>query len=108
MTKDNEKQKISIEVPQEVQGGVYSNFCVISHSESEFLMDFSQMMPGSENKAVVRSRVIMTPENIKRVLAALKQNIDLYERNFGEISHNDHNMGNPLPPTIAPFGTGEA
>lgn len=73
----NEK-KINIDLPEDVAGGVYSNFAIIQHSASEFVCDFVQMMPGLP-KGKVKSRIIMTPDNAKRLLHALQDNIRKYE-----------------------------
>ena len=63
------------------------------------------MLPGVQ-KPEVRSRVIMTPEHAKRLLAALSERVRGYEHQFGEI---DLQKGQPAAGrTIAPFGTGEA
>ena len=64
--------------------GTYSNLAVISHSTSEFVIDFIRMVPGL-NKAKVKSRIILTPEHAKRLLAALKDNIDKFEQHNGPI-----------------------
>ena len=88
--KDN---KINIELPEDIAEGLYSNLAIITHSQSEFVCDFVQMMPGMP-KAKVRSRIVMTPENAKRLLNALGDNIRKYEANIGKI---DDNKGN-LPP----------
>ena len=53
------EQKIDINLPEEVSQGVYSNLAIISHSNSEFIVDFVSMMPGVQ-KGQVRSRIIMT------------------------------------------------
>ena len=76
--------QINIELSQEMARGVYSNLAVISHSHSEFVLDFIQVLSGTP-KAEVRSRVIMTPQNAKRLLMALKENVDKFERNNGEV-----------------------
>lgn len=95
-------QQINIELPAEVARGVYSNLAVISHSDSEVVMDFIQIFSGTP-KAEVRSRVIMTPQNAKRVLFALRENLEKYEMNHGEISLGDINNFN-LPPNFGPAG----
>lgn len=77
-------QQINIELPAETARGVYSNLAVISHSESEVVMDFIQIFSGTP-KAEVRSRVIMTPQNAKRVLMALRDNLEKYEKTHGEL-----------------------
>ena len=49
--------QINIELSEEVAGGVYSNLAVITHSNSEFILDFIRVMPGVP-KAQVKSRII--------------------------------------------------
>jgi hypothetical protein len=100
---NNKENKLNIELPENIADGVYSNLAVITHSQSEFVCDFVQIMPGMP-KAKVRSRVIMTPENAKRLLNALQDNIRKFEENLGKI--NDTNAEMPpinfgTPPTEA-------
>src|SRR5690606_35319594 len=49
-------------------------------------IDFIRLMPGVP-KAKVKSRIIMTPDHAKRLLAALKDNIEKYEDAFGKINN---------------------
>lgn len=95
--KDNQEQ-FQIELPLDVARGEYSNFVLINHSSSDFIIDFASVLPGMP-KAVVRSRVIMAPEHAKRLLQALQENVVRYEREFGKIE-----IPNQAPRTIAPFG----
>ena len=88
--KKNEK-KINIELPENIADGVYSNLAIITHSNSEFVCDFVQMMPGMP-KAKVRSRVVMTPQNAKRLMKALQDNIQKFESHVGKISDEGQNM----------------
>lgn len=89
---ENKKEnKINIELSEEKASGVYSNLAIITHSTSEFVCDFVQMMPGMP-KAKVQSRVVMTPENAKRLLHALQDNIQKYEANIGPIKEDGRNM----------------
>ena len=94
MENQNENQ-VNIELSEETALGVYSNLAVITHSNSEFVCDFIQMMPGMP-KAKVRSRVVMTPENAKRLMRALIDNVQKYEQHFGTIEDGDHNSMPPL------------
>ena len=80
----NQKGQLQIEVSPEMAQGVYSNFAIISHTSSEFVVDCAQMMPGVP-KAIVRSRVILSPEHAKRLAMALQENIVKYEQEFGRI-----------------------
>lgn len=84
MEDNKNKAALEIELKDEVAGGIYANMAVTAHSRSEFVLDFISLLPGM-NKAQVRSRVIMTPEHAKRLLAALQDNINRYESLFGEI-----------------------
>ncbi|MBQ6300255.1 MAG: DUF3467 domain-containing protein [Bacteroidales bacterium] len=79
-----EPKKIDIEIKPEVAQGRYANLAIITHSSSEFILDFAQNMPGLP-KMQVGSRIIMTPEHAKRLLGALNDNIRKYESQFGEI-----------------------
>lgn len=80
----NQEHKIDIELNDEVAQGRYANLAVISHSSSEFVIDFAALMPGVP-KARVHSRIILTPEHAKRLLMSLQENITRYESNVGRI-----------------------
>jgi len=84
MENKENKGGLNIELSEEVAQGVYSNLAVISHSASEFIVDFVRMMPGVP-KAPVKSRIILSPDNAKRLLKALADNVRKYEQSFGEI-----------------------
>jgi hypothetical protein len=81
---EQDENQMNIELSEEIALGVYSNLAVITHSPAEVVCDFIQVMPGMP-KGKVRSRVIMTPQNAKRFLHALAENITKYEQNFGVI-----------------------
>jgi hypothetical protein len=101
---DPKQGQLQIELPQETAHGEYANFAIITHSSSDFVVDFASVLPGMP-KAQVRSRVILAPEHAKRLLMALQENIVRYEREFGAIK-----IPNQEPRTIAPFNVskGEA
>lgn len=81
--KRNEGQ-LDVELSVETAKGVYSNLAMITHSQAEFIVDFLQMLPGIP-KAIVRSRIILTPLHAMRLLAALSDNVSKYEARFGTI-----------------------
>ena len=68
----------------------YSNLAIISHSRSEFVLDFAATLPGVP-KAQVGDRIIMTPEHAKRLMNALFDNMSKYEAQFGVIDINGGN-----------------
>lgn len=90
-----EQNQINIELNEEIAQGNYANLAIITHSSSEFVLDFIRIMPGIP-KAQVKSRIILTPEHTKRLLFALKDNITKYEQVFGKIKNVDENI--PLIP----------
>lgn len=82
---NNNNNQLNIELTEEIAQGTYANLAVISHSSSEFFLDFIRVMPGV-TKSKVQSRIILTPEHAKRLMRALQDNIQKYEDNFGTIS----------------------
>ena len=80
----NEKE-FKIELKPEIARGSYSNLAIITHSHSEFIIDFATMLPGLP-KPEVSNRIIMTPEHAKRLYLALQDNITKYESQHGNIS----------------------
>lgn len=95
--------ELSIELSEEVAEGVYSNLAIITHSNTEFVVDFLRIMPGVP-KTRVKSRIVLTPEHAKRFMNALKDNIEKFENVNGPIDSRE------VPPFPMNFGgtTGEA
>jgi len=93
----NEEQtpqgQINIELNEEVAEGIYSNLAIITHSHSEFVVDFITLMPGVP-KAKVRSRIVLTPEHAKRLMGALRDNVAKFEAQHGTIKQIE-GAGNP-------------
>jgi ribonuclease BN (tRNA processing enzyme) len=98
MSDDNKQQgqnQLNIELPEEIAEGVYSNLAIISHSHSEFVLDFIRLMPNVP-KAKVKSRVVLTPQHAKRLLKALVDNVKKFESQHGPIQDQPDNP--PFPP----------
>lgn len=102
-----EEKKVNISIAPDKAIGTYSNLAIIAHSQTEFIVDFASTLPGMQ-QANVHSRIIMTPENAKRLLFALQDNLVKYEKQFGTI--NLSNNQKPVPGSTFPlsFGSGEA
>ncbi len=79
-----QEKQIKIELGEKESEGVYSNFVLISHSSAEFIIDFTRMLPGVP-KTKVFARIIMTSQHAKSFSEALKENIEKFEKEFGEI-----------------------
>lgn len=100
--------QLKIELSPEVAEGIYANLAIITHSSAEVVMDFIRVLPGVP-KANVKSRIILAPEHAKRLLFALQDNIQKYEKAFGPINL----PGTEAPAeeggrTATPFGVPEA
>ncbi len=107
MADDQHKQKqkkgqINIELDENVAQGIYSNLAIINHSQSEFILDFVSIMPGVP-KSKVKSRIILTPQHAKRLLKALNDNIQRFEKAHGKVKEQEQP---PIPLNFGP--TGEA
>lgn len=76
--------ELSIEIDDATASGVYANLALVSHSETEFVLDFIFHSP-QPPKAKVRSRVLTSPVHMKRLLLALQENVARYEARFGPI-----------------------
>ncbi|MBX9189891.1 DUF3467 domain-containing protein [Bacteroides sp. K03] len=94
MEEQNPNNQLQIELKEDVAQGIYANLAIITHSSSEFILDFIRVMPGVP-KAGVQSRIILAPEHAKRLLRALEENIAKYERVFGPVQLADEQS---LPP----------
>lgn len=84
MAEKKQPNQLNIELPEEVAEGIYSNLAIISHSNSEFVIDFIRLVPNVP-KAKVKSRIILSPQHAKRLMRALSENINKYEAQFGPI-----------------------
>lgn len=93
---------LDVELDEQVAQGHYSNLAIISHSTSEFIVDFATVLPGVQ-KARVKSRIILTPEHAKRLLRSLQENIVRYESSVGKIE-----IPSPQQPSDAGPKMGEA
>ena len=96
--KNLHQNQLNIELKEDIAQGIYSNLAIISHSSSEFVLDFVRIMPGIP-KAEVKSRIILTPEHAKRLLLALGDNLSKYEAIHGLVKVEDRG-----PSGFAPLG----
>ncbi len=81
---DAQNPKLQVQIDEEVAQGTYTNLVLINHTENEFILDFAFIQPGNA-RAKVHSRLISSPRHTKRLLAALKKNVERFEERFGTI-----------------------
>lgn len=98
---ESTENQLNIEISEEMADGIYSNLAIISHSNSEFVLDFLRLVPNVP-KAKVKSRIVLTPQHAKRFMKAMIENIKRYEAQFGNIVESDQqgfppmNFNNPI------------
>jgi hypothetical protein len=98
-----EKQQLQMQVPDDMQGGVYANMAGVWHTPYEFTLDFAVLQPPSadaEGNPVVPARVVarvkFPPSQIFQLLQAINSNMTMYEQQYGPIS--DPSVGLTQPP----------
>ena len=84
MEQNKKNKQLKIEIDDETGQGEYVNFAIVTHSAAEFIMDFIRILPGL-TKSKVKSRLVISPMHAKTFLKALQDNVDKYEKKFGEI-----------------------
>jgi hypothetical protein len=92
---NQQENQINIELSEEIAEGIFSNLAIITHSNTEFVLDFIRVMPGVP-KAKVKSRIILTPEHAKRLVNAMLDNLDKFEAVNGRIKTQDEASGFPM------------
>ncbi len=81
-----DEREIHIKIPEEILRGVYANQMVVRHSREEFVIDFINVCPP---EGIVNARVIVSPGHLKRMVAALGENLARYEQRFGTVTISD-------------------
>ena len=82
----NQQQQIQVKMPDDMLKGVYANMMQVMHTQEEFVLDFMDIFPPN---GIVASRVILSPGHLKRMVAALQENLQKYEQSFGTVKQAD-------------------
>ena len=100
-----DQNQLKVNIAADKAQGVFANLALIAHTPTEFVLDFAQLMPGVPQANIV-ARVVVTPDQVKKILGALQNNIAQYEAKFGTIEP----IGSPVPSSTLPltFTGGEA
>ena len=84
MNQQQPQQQLNIELGEKEAEGIYANLAMLIHSPTEIIIDFARVMPRMP-KSKVLARIIMTPMHAKLLHKALADNLEKYEKQFGEI-----------------------
>jgi hypothetical protein len=79
---NNNQQQLQLKADDNTLKGVYTNNMQVAHTKEEFIIDFMNMFPPV---ATLNARVIVSPGHMKRMLAALTENVKRYEEAHGTI-----------------------
>lgn len=86
-----------VQVPPDLEGGIYANFLNVWHSPYEFTFDFAVTQPAisqnpedPQSPVTVPCRVVarlkIPPALMFDIMRAINQNMTGYEQTFGEIN----------------------
>jgi hypothetical protein len=96
---DQANPPLQIEIDEAVGRGIYTNLALITHSETEMVLDFLFLQPNAP-KTKVLARLITSPVHAKRFLQALQDNVAKYEARFGTINAGEPPAGGPAQPGV--------
>lgn len=83
MSEQPTKKEVKVVFPENLRGGVYANNMIVAHTKEEFILDFMMVTPPVGS---VTARVVTSPGHMKRMLSALKINLEKYESKFGKLA----------------------
>ena len=95
MEEQQNENQLNIELSEEIAEGIFSNLAIITHSNTEFVVDFIRVMTGLP-KAKVKSRITLTPEHAKRLLLPMQDNVEKFEMVNGKIKSQEEPAGFPM------------
>ena len=100
MVRSDNNAEIKLQFSDDAAQGKYANLAVVAHSSSEFVIDFAKVLPGFQSP-LVHTRVIMAPEHLKRLIAALQDNMNKFEQLYGEVKLPEQHF---VMPAMTPKG----
>jgi hypothetical protein len=89
--------QVSARVPEKVGRGVFSTGLLVLQGQHEFVLDFVQ---GMVQPRQIVARVVVPPAIVPNVVAALRDNLNLYQNQFGPLPALRPPPVPPKPPSI--------
>ena len=78
------KKRIALRENNKLEGR-YANYFKVGHNAYEFVLDFGQYYPGTD-QAELCTRIITSPAYAKSLLETLRESIERYEESFKAIA----------------------
>ena len=79
----DDKNQVEIKITDNFAGGEYANAMQVVHGKEEFILTFFNIVAPAGR---VCAKVITSPGHIKRMIAALDENLKKYETQFGSVT----------------------
>jgi hypothetical protein len=89
----NQPPNVQVKIDDATLKGAYANMMQVAHTREEFVLDFMNVLPPA---GIISSRVITSPGHFKRIVRALKENLERFEETYGQIQE--------APAPERPFG----
>lgn len=96
-SQDFQHSQVSARVPEKVGRGVFSTGVLVLQGPHEFVLDFVQ---GMAQPRQIAARVVLTPPVMVSVVNALRNNLTMYQNQFGPPPALRPPPPPPKPPTI--------
>ncbi len=99
---ENKNEKIKMNVSVDLgEEGFYADSSVIAHNPLKFFLDFKQTTPriredGQFQALVKRKVIILDPIHAKLLMESLRDNVEKYENQFGEIKTAPQQQQKPV------------
>ena len=77
--------------------GLYANYFEVGYNAVEFLFDFGQFFPESDEKARLHTRIITSPVYANVLLEILRESLAQCEQRFGPIPRQNDQGGTVQP-----------
>ena len=78
--------KQQVKIVDNILGAEYANIAQIMHNKEEFRLMFAHVF---EPTGKVVSKVTVTPGHFKRIVSAMQESLEKYEKQFGKIEKSD-------------------
>jgi hypothetical protein len=102
----SDNKHIPIQCPPEVINGVYTNFSIVNHTSSEFVVDFIFVHPNTKT-GEVRSRVIMHANHVRRLIETLEDNLGVFSADErSDTDNREEDFDDDDPDNDDPFDDG--
>ncbi len=89
------QKQIQLRITDDILKGIYANMAMVTHGPEEFVVDFINLYP-VQGQGIINSRVIISPQHMKRIAAVMQEEVKKYEAKFGQIAAGpapEHNFG---------------